>query len=864
MIPTEDHPPAPDCAPAPGSAPAPTAEPRTGSGRGGEPAIVAATGAVSGLNYLYTVIMIWLLPPGPYAVLGSVSALLLIWGTVAGASVPWVLAREVAVSGGDAAKRQRAVGFALGATVVQSAAAAIATGLIAVGYADPPTVAASLVAVIVIFAAATATGYLQGQMRFRLFALLRVGEAVVKLFSGVALVVLAGKGSAGAISGFVLGALVVAVVGGVCMTPDLRRPGRALFDRRLWSDTFGLLSIQGGVAVLASLDVVIASLVIGTNRELAVYQAANILGRIPLFIGASVSIVAFPRMAAAVSRRTGEIRNSLWLYLRICVPVTAVAMTAPHPLVRALFPHSYGPVVGVLPWAALAGFSLGLANLSTTYFQAASIIRRPTVTLGAAILVGGVLDYLGLRADGGPGLAGAVAVQSAAVSVSLLRDAGRSWPGCLTGLGRSAAGPVALAVPLALSSSHVAVWLVAAVVFAAVPAADALYRCGKTVAHSPGSRPRVLHLAYEDPRRPGAGGGSVRTHQVNSRLADQFDITVVCAAYRGCRSRLEDGVRYVHVGLPLGYGPSILSYFASIPWALWRHDSDIVVEDFGAPLSSVAVPWLTRRPVVAVVQWLFAAEKWRQYRVPFHLFESVGVRSHRHMIAVSEELGSVLSRRNGHAHVVVVANGLEEEAFVGRCRERRGIGYLGRIEIAQKGLDLLVQAYASVAGSIEQDLFIGGDGPDRDRLATLAAALGVGDRVHFVGRVQQSDRFDWLAGFDFLAMPSRYESFGMVAAEALAVETPVVAFDIPCLRGLVDAGTGVLVPAFDLPGYAQALLRMATDQALARSLGRRGPDKVAGLRWDHLSQVQGGLYESVLQGGPFELPEAPDGAAALV
>ena len=265
------------------------------------------------------------------------------------------------------------------------------------------------------------------------------------------------------------------------------------------------------------------------------------------------------------------------------------------------------------------------------------------------------------------------------------------------------------------------------------------------------------------------------------------------------------------------------AYFACLPWALLKYDSDLVIEDFGAPFSSVAVPWMTARPVLGVVQWLFANEKSKQYHLPFSVVERLGVRSHRRMIAVSDDLGAELTERNPRAEVTVVANGLDEGAFDSYDRSRSGIAYLGRLEAAQKGLDLLLEAFAQVADQIEQDLILGGDGPDRDDLVAQADRLGIGDRVRFVGRIAAADRFDWLAGADLVAMPSRYETFGMVAAEALAVATPVVAFDIPCLRALVDEDVGRRVPAFEVEAFAAALLALAHDARLRRELGDAGP-----------------------------------------
>ena len=64
----------------------------------------------------------------------------------------------------------------------------------------------------------------------------------------------------------------------------------------------------------------------------------------------------------------------------------------------------------------------------------------------------------------------------------------------------------------------------------------------------------MLHLGFEDWRKPGSGGGAVRSREVNERLAKAHDVTVLVSTYRGARERVENGVRYVPVGLPLGTG----------------------------------------------------------------------------------------------------------------------------------------------------------------------------------------------------------------------------------------------------------------------------------------------------------------------
>ena len=818
---------------------------------GDEAMVVSAAAVVSLFNYAYTLILLWLLPTREFAEVGSVSALLLICGTIAGAALPWVLAQEVLHSTRDRSRRRAAVTFCLFATVLQGAAAGLATCLIVARYTSGPGVlAAAYCSVLLIFVAATVTGYFQGKEAFRMIACLRVAEVAVKLGAGIGLVLL-GAGASGAVAGFALGAGIVAGVGLVYVAPNLQWSWSAATGRHLWASTQGLLAIQSGVAILASMDVVIGSLVIGAQPQMGTYLAANVLGRVPVFIGAALSIVIFPRMIALRTHPSAVVRESVLLYLKLCIPLTLCTVTFPGALVRVVFPARYGNVAEILPWSALAGFVMGIVNLATTYFQAAGIYRRTTYLLGIGIVICGILDVGALLIYGVVGLAVSVAIGGVIVAVALIREIAQSWPGSLRRVPASGMLISVVCLPLFFLRSNVLLWLTWAALCGVIFCLRGLLNVSSSGGGAGRSKPRVLHLGYEDPSRPGAGGGSVRTHEINRRLSDSFEITVVCARFKGSRVRVEDGVRYVHVGMagiPVGDFGERLAYFALLPWALLRYRSDLVVEDFGAPFSTVAIPWMTTRPVVGVVQWLFAKEKSRQYHVPFSLVERVGVRSHYRLIAVSEDLGLRLSDVNPRAKVSVIANGLDDEAFNLHDYPRSGIAYLGRLEIAQKGLDLLFEAFARIADDVNQMLVIGGDGPDGKTLRRLALSLGIEDRVRFVGRVAANDRFEFLASADLVAMPSRYETFGMVAAESLAVRTPVVAFDIPCLRALIDEKVGACVSAFDVDEFAKALRRMSLDESLRTNLGSSGPEQVASLRWNELSVEQRRVYWELING----------------
>jgi hypothetical protein len=112
---------------------------------------------------------------------------------------------------------------------------------------------------------------------------------------------------------------------------------------------------------------------------------------------------------------------------------------------------------------------------------------------------------------------------------------------------------------------------------------------------------------------------------------------------------------------------------------------------------------------------------------------------------------------------------------------------------------LLLRAWASACHELDGQLVIAGRGPNESRIRALANRLGVSDHGRFVGWVRGPEKHQLLSGSRLVVVPSRHKTFGIVAVEALAAATSVLAFDIPCLREVVPPGCGWRVHASTSP-----------------------------------------------------------------
>ncbi len=136
----------------------------------------------------------------------------------------------------------------------------------------------------------------------------------------------------------------------------------------------------------------------------------------------------------------------------------------------------------------------------------------------------------------------------------------------------------------------------------------------------------------------------------------------------------------------------------------------------------------------------------------------------------------------------------------------------------KKGIDTAIRALARLANA---HLCVAGDGPEQAKYETLARELGLTERVHFLG--WRNDRKALLEACDICLLPSRYEPFGTVIAEAWSMRRPLVAALADGARQYVrDNDNGALFPIDDDAVLARRILQIADDPQFAARIVENG------------------------------------------
>jgi D-inositol-3-phosphate glycosyltransferase len=194
---------------------------------------------------------------------------------------------------------------------------------------------------------------------------------------------------------------------------------------------------------------------------------------------------------------------------------------------------------------------------------------------------------------------------------------------------------------------------------------------------------------------------------------------------------------------------------------------------------------------------------------------------------------------------------MEARARLGWSRHERVVLFVGRIQ-ALKGLDVALEAFACLRRPDARLVVVGGpSGPKGEAEAAAirrrAAELRLETAVSFLPPVPHAHLADFYRAADALVLPSRSESFGLVAAEAQACGLPVVAARVGGLAHVVDDGrSGLLVEGWGPADHAAALARVLDDPALAHSLSEGAIAWSERFSWDATANRFLELYQGAV------------------
>jgi len=197
---------------------------------------------------------------------------------------------------------------------------------------------------------------------------------------------------------------------------------------------------------------------------------------------------------------------------------------------------------------------------------------------------------------------------------------------------------------------------------------------------------------------------------------------------------------------------------------------------------------------------------------------------------------------------------MADKEFTHPVRERYGLGenpyllYVGNIE-PRKNLSVVISAYAEMLKSRElrskpRLVIAGADSGLCNDVFALPSRLGLSQRVSFIGPVSDEELPLLYAGASVFLFPSLYEGFGLPVLEAMACGTPVITSNVTSLPEIAGDAAVVIDPV-NTRELIDAMIRVLTNEALAKELRQKGLDRARRFTWEETARQTLQVYKKV-------------------
>lgn len=359
---------------------------------------------------------------------------------------------------------------------------------------------------------------------------------------------------------------------------------------------------------------------------------------------------------------------------------------------------------------------------------------------------------------------------------------------------------------------------------------------------------KIAFTDIDNLKNPYWGGGqALATREIGKRLIKMgHSVIVYCSRYPGCQDYQEEGIIYKYIGVGTNY-PKLnnLLYLLTLPFTVKNIKTDVIIEHFTAPISTCFTPLFTKIPVIGLSSFFAASNLQKKYKLNFSFIEKFGAKFYKYFIAMNKNYELKMKKLNPFIKSIVIPNGIDQRYFKLKTGEKNYILYIGRIDVYNKGLDLLIRAFAQAAKTIKDDLYIAGSGNKNDvnELKMLIDKYHLNKRIKLLGKVVGIKKDIFFSNTKFSIFPTRFESQGMSALESMAFSKPVICFDLPELKWIKN-DVAIKIKPFSIEDLAKEIIVLSADKEKRRVLGGRARREALKYNWEKTARQ----YDEFLRG----------------
>ncbi len=332
-----------------------------------------------------------------------------------------------------------------------------------------------------------------------------------------------------------------------------------------------------------------------------------------------------------------------------------------------------------------------------------------------------------------------------------------------------------------------------------------------------------------------SGGMNVFTSNLYKRLTDFCTVDIFTYGQKGCVC-LSENVHIFHLDKK-----NLMAFAEEIMEHHMLKQYDIIHTHYwlsgivGLHLKKTTkIPWIHTFHTIELLKTL----KKNQQRIEI---EEEITRSCDIIISPTIKEKRALTTHFPKAQVITIPHGVDTTKFRARVNGSSNLLYVGRIDPI-KGLELLIDALRLLKQDLRLDI-VGGPSQkqgDAESIKTYAKGL----RVDFSGPVGHDELTRYYHKAAMVILPSYYESFGLVALEAMASARPVVGFQDTGLSETVGTSAGILVKR-DTHELARAISILIHNKTVRHNLGAHGNKVVKNYDWERIARIYVKTYEEI-------------------